>query len=237
MIPTHFIGSLAFNASVAPAEAASFGRMVSSRSCAALAPDAPYDSYGCFSGSAAELPDGRHLLMYTGVRQEGRDKAKEYQTQCIAVGDGTGYRKYEKNPVLGADALPEGLSPYDFRDPKIWRTENGTYRCVVGAHRQDKRGVLLQYESRDGFEWAVRRCAGRERRSVRFHVGMPGFFPLDGKQVVFVSPQDMLPEGFEYHNGNGTVCLTGQMDGDRFETVYQARIKGSGGFCSGAGKG
>ena len=27
---------------------------------AALAPDASYDSYGCFSGSAAELPDGRH---------------------------------------------------------------------------------------------------------------------------------------------------------------------------------
>ena len=25
---------------------------------AALAPDAPYDSFGCFSGSAAELPDG-----------------------------------------------------------------------------------------------------------------------------------------------------------------------------------
>ena len=43
---------------------------------AALAPDASYDSYGCFSGSAAELPDGRHLLMYTGVRQEGGDKAK-----------------------------------------------------------------------------------------------------------------------------------------------------------------
>ena len=120
---------------------------------AALAPDTSYDSYGCFSGSAAELPDGRHLLMYTGVRQEGGDKAKEYQTQCIAVGDGTDYKKYEKNPVLGSGALPEGLSPYDFRDPKIWRTEDGGYRCVVGARRQDKRGVLLQYESRDGFEW------------------------------------------------------------------------------------
>ena len=91
------------------------------------------NSYGCFSGSAAELPDGRHLLMYTGVRQEGGDKAKEYQTQCIAVGDGTDYKKYEKNPVLGSGALPEGLSPYDFRDPKIWRTEDGGYRCVVGA--------------------------------------------------------------------------------------------------------
>ena len=34
---------------------------------AALAPDEAYDRDGCFSGSAVELPDGRQLLMYTGV--------------------------------------------------------------------------------------------------------------------------------------------------------------------------
>ncbi|MBQ6290542.1 MAG: glycoside hydrolase family 32 protein [Clostridia bacterium] len=183
---------------------------------AALAPDAPYDSFGCFSGSATELPDGRHLLMYTGVRQEGGDKSREFQTQCIAVGDGTDYQKYEKNPVLDSNALPEGLSPYDFRDPKIWRTENGAYRCVVGARREDKRGVLLQYESRDGFEW--RHIGVLAENDGRFGLmwECPDFFPLDGKHVLFVSPQDMLPEDFEYHNGNGTVCLTGRMDGDRF---------------------
>ena len=38
---------------------------------AALAPDAPYDSFGCFSGSAIGMPDGKQLLMYTGVRKEG----------------------------------------------------------------------------------------------------------------------------------------------------------------------
>ena len=183
---------------------------------AALAPDAPYDSFGCFSGSATELPDGRHLLMYTGVRQEGGDKSREFQTQCIAVGDGTDYQKYEKNPVLDSNALPEGLSPYDFRDPKIWRTENGAYRCVVGARREDTRGVLLQYESRDGFEW--RHIGVLAENDGRFGLmwECPDFFPLDGKHVLFVSPQDMLPEDFEYHNGNGTVCLTGRMDGDRF---------------------
>ena len=191
---------------------------------AALAPDASYDSYGCFSGSAAELPDGRHLLMYTGVRQEGGDKAKEYQTQCIAVGDGTDYKKYEKNPVLGSGALPEGLSPYDFRDPKIWRTEDGGYRCVVGARRQDKRGVLLQYESRDGFEWRYIGVLAENDGRFGLMWECPDFFPLDGKQVLFVSPQDMLPEGFEYHNGNGTVCLTGRMDGDRFVEEHNQAI-------------
>ena len=92
---------------------------------AALAPDAPYDSFGCFSGSAMELPDGKQLLLYTGVRKEGGDKGKEYQTQCVAVGDGMDYQKYAQNPVLDAADLPEGLSPYDFRDPKIWRKPDG----------------------------------------------------------------------------------------------------------------
>ena len=191
---------------------------------AALAPDAPYDSFGCFSGSAAELPDGRHLLMYTGVRQEGGDKSREFQTQCIAVGDGTDYQKYEKNPVLDSNALPEGLSPYDFRDPKIWRTENGAYRCVVGARREDKRGVLLQYESRDGFEWRYIGVLAENDGRFGLMWECPDFFPLDGKHVLFVSPQDMLPEDFEYHNGNGTVCLTGRMDGDRFVEEHNQAI-------------
>ena len=37
---------------------------------AALAPDERYDKNGCFSGSAIELPDGKQLLMYTGVCKE-----------------------------------------------------------------------------------------------------------------------------------------------------------------------
>ena len=40
----------------------------------------------------------------------------------------------------------------------------------------------------------------------------PDFFPLDGKWVLLTSPQDMLPSGFEYHNGNGTLCLIGAYD-------------------------
>ena len=183
---------------------------------AALAPDAPYDSFGCFSGSAAELADGRQLLMYTGVCREDGDGEKRYQTQCIAVGDGTDYKKYEKNPVLDSSTLPEGLSPYDFRDPKIWRTEDGGFRCVVGARRKDKRGVLLQYDSRNGFDWEYAGILAENDGRFGLMWECPDFFPLDGKHVLFVSPQDMLPEGFEYHNGNGTVCLTGTYDGKRF---------------------
>ena len=191
---------------------------------AVLAPDAPYDSFGCFSGSAIELPDGNQLLMYTGVRKEGGDRGKEYQTQCIAVGDGRDYKKFDHNPVLDATALPEGLSPYDFRDPKIWRTEDGNYRCVVGARKKDKRGILLLFDSPDGFSWKYAGVLAENDGRFGLMWECPDFFPLDGKHVLFVSPQDMLPEGFEYHNGNGTVCMTGTYDGKHFTAEHHQAI-------------
>ena len=41
---------------------------------------------------------------------------------------------------------------------------------------------------------------------------MPRFFPLDGKQVLITSPQDMIPIGLEFHAGNGTLCLIGSYE-------------------------
>lgn len=35
------------------------------------------------------------------------------------------------------------------------------------------------------------------------------FFPLDAKQVLPPGPQNMLSFGSEYHNGIGTLCLSG----------------------------
>ena len=35
--------------------------------------------------------------------------------------------------------------------------------------------------------------------------------------MLLVSPQDMLPEGFEFHNGNGTLCIIGEMDPETHE--------------------
>ena len=68
----------------------------------ALAPDTDPDRNGCFSGGALTLPDGRHLLMYTGVvKEEDRPEIEEtVQTQNLAFGDGVDYVKYEGKPVL-----------------------------------------------------------------------------------------------------------------------------------------
>lgn len=181
---------------------------------AALAPDTNCDRDGCFSGSAVTLDDGRHLLMYTGVVKEAQPDGsfKEVQTQCIAIGDGTDYEKYEGNPVLSEKNLPEGSSRYDFRDPKIWKEEDGTFRCVAGNCTPQKDGRILLYSSPDALHWKFEKILIQNGGRYGKMWECPDFFKLDGRQVLLVSPQDMLPQGFEYHNGNGTVCFIGDYD-------------------------
>lgn len=195
---------------------------------AALAPDEFYDRDGCFSGSAIELADGRQLLMYTGVLLERQKNGGtcEVQTQCLAVGDGTDYEKYEHNPVLDEKDLPEGGSRFDFRDPKICRKNDGTYYCFVGNRPADGSGQILMYTSPDGFRWNFKSILASNNNRFGKMWECPDFFLLDGKWVLLTSPQDMLPQGFEYHNGNGTLCLIGDFDEEKgcFDEQYNQSI-------------
>lgn len=190
---------------------------------AALAPDEFYDRDGCFSGSAIELPDGRQLLMYTGVLKERQRNGgvSEVQTQCLAVGDGIDYEKYEKNPILDENDVPEGSSRFDFRDPKMWRKKDGTYACVIGNRPADGSGQILLYTSEDGFDWKFKKVLAFNNNRFGKMWECPDFFELDGKWVLLTSPQDMLPQGYEYHNGNGTLCLIGDYDEGTDEFVEQ----------------
>lgn len=185
---------------------------------AALAPDEKYDKDGCFSGSAVVLPDGRHLLMYTGVVKEHQadDVFCDVQTQCLAVGDGVDYEKYRMNPVLDWRDLPKGASRYDFRDPKMWQEKDGTYYCVAGNRPADGSGQILLYVSKDGFKWEFKSILAANHNRFGKMWECPDFFELDGTWVLLTSPQDMLPKGFEYHNGNGTLCLIGDYDRETY---------------------
>ncbi|MCD8050896.1 MAG: glycoside hydrolase family 32 protein [Clostridiales bacterium] len=177
----------------------------------AIAPDQPYDNGGCFSGSAIELPDGRQLLLYTGVRCQTSEAGvrQEVQTQCVAIGDGLDYEKLDCNPVLDAADLPKGGNPFDFRDPKIWQEADGTYACIVGNRPADGSGSLLIYRSEDAIHWTFDTILDKCHNEFGKMWECPDFFPLDGKWVVLASPQDMTPSGLEFHNGNGTLCLIG----------------------------
>lgn len=176
-----------------------------------LAPDKEYDSFGCFSGSAVTLADGRHLLMYTGVakHQTADGRELELQNQCLAVGDGVTYEKYEQNPVIEGKDLPAWCSKVDFRDPKIGVYEDGTYYCVVGNRPADGSGQILLFESQNGFQWNYKNVLIRNQNRFGKMWECPDFFELDGKWILLTSPQDMLAEAGKYSSGNGTLCLVG----------------------------
>ena len=182
----------------------------------ALAPDQDYDSAGCFSGGAVELPDGRQLLMYTGV-QRGHNAdgyLQDIQTQCLAIGDGLNYEKLRDNPVLDGKNLPQGGSTIDFRDPKVWRDPTGTFYAVVGNRTADGSGAILLYRWIENSKWEFVHTLDASHNQYGKMWECPDFFPLDGKQVLITSPQEMSPIGLDFHAGNGTVCLIGEYSPD-----------------------
>ena len=183
---------------------------------AAMAPDKPYDRDGCYSGGALTLEDGRQMLMYTGrtlVIDENGDE-QELQTQNLAFGDGDNYVKYARNPVITGRDLPEGGNPYAFRDPKPWIDEDGTFRAVMANQDRDHGGQMLLYRSEDGVHWSFVKALLKDDHNLGQMWECPDFFPLEGRQVLLASAQDMLPYELEYHNGNGTFYFIGDYDRD-----------------------
>src|SRR5699024_3696152 len=50
----------------------------------------------------------------------------------------------------------------------------------------------------------------------------PDFFPLEDRHILMVSPQDMMAEGLEFHNGNGMIYLIGEYDKETYRFHRQA---------------
>ena len=187
---------------------------------AALAPDQEYDKIGCFSGSAIEA-DGKHILVYTGVTKVKMEdqSEQERQNQCIAFGDGKDYVKYEKNPVVTGDMLPENCSRIDFRDPKIWK-ENDTYYLIVGSKDNQQIGQVVLCSSKDLKEWKFETIlASNETGKIGTMWECPDFFPLGDKRVLICSPQNMKAEKYEFHNGHNSVYFAGDYDSETHRFV------------------
>ncbi|WP_317368721.1 glycoside hydrolase family 32 protein [uncultured Tyzzerella sp.] len=177
----------------------------------ALAPDKEYDSFGCFSGTAIE-DNGKHILMYTGVI---KDEEKERQTQCIAIGDGLNYEKIEQNPVIKGDMLPKGSSLVDFRDPKIFKEDN-IYYSIVANRADDGSGQIALFSSEDLKKWEFKNIILKCNNELGRMWECPDLFKLDDKYFLVLSPQEVEPQGFEYHGGNCNVFIVGNYDKEKF---------------------
>ncbi|MCZ8522799.1 MULTISPECIES: glycoside hydrolase family 32 protein [Paenibacillus] len=177
-----------------------------------LAPDMPYDSGGCFSGSAVEK-DGTLVLMYTGHVVTGPDKDKDYyQTQSLAVsGDGVNFVKADANPVIGLQQIPEGVSRKDFRDPKVFERD-GFYYAVLGSNDGRGNGLVLLYRSQDLLTWEFAGIPAKSDGSLGDNWECPDFFRLEGRDILVMSPQRVPAQGDDYQNLHSTTYMIGDLD-------------------------
>lgn len=185
----------------------------------ALAPDSIYDVDGCFSGSGIQVGD-MHVLMYTGnINPKPEDPELIRQVQCIAIGDGINYTKIGRNSVISTNDLPRDSNLSDFRDPKIFKKEDSFY-TVVGSRHEDGSGQILLYRSLNLIDWEYVGTLCRSENKIGRMWECPDLFELDGKDVLLMSPQQMEPIEYEYHNGNCTTVMIGEMNFETGEYSY-----------------
>ena len=104
----------------------------------------------------------------------------------------------------------------DFRDPKVWKEEDGYY-LVVGSRAEDGSGQILLYRSEDLERWEYVTVLDQSGNRYGKMWECPDFFALGDKQILVVSPQDMRAEGLEFHNGNNSIFIYGQYDKESHE--------------------
>ncbi|MEE8437791.1 MAG: glycoside hydrolase family 32 protein, partial [Candidatus Neomarinimicrobiota bacterium] len=142
-----------------------------------------YDKDGIFSGSTV-INDGVPTIIYTGVWPE---------VQCIAhsFDNMFSWRKYEKNPVIGAPPLKNITA---FRDPFVWKEESDWF-MLVGAGIKNRGGTAFLYRSKNLHDWKYLHplCHGPGKIWE-----CPNFFPLGQKHILIVS----LENGVHYTSGD-----------------------------------
>ena len=183
---------------------------------AALAPDQTFDELGCFSGSAIELDPEHQLLIYTGcyTGELTPITGTYYQHQCIAIGDGRNYKKWDGNPAIPANMLPQGHNGLDFRDPKIWK-ENDDYYTIVSSQLENQKGAILVYRSEDAYRWDYVSTLLENDGSYGSMWECPDLFSLERQDILLISPMEMRAKG-EFHAGHGSLGFLGHLDRKNF---------------------
>jgi fructan beta-fructosidase len=165
----------------------------------ALAPD---EHGTIFSGSVVHDVDGVAGVGRGAWLAYFTHHTTELQHQSVAFSHdgGTTWTKHPANPIIVGDVA-------DFRDPKVWRGDDGRWHMVVTLADH-----LLFFESTDLLHWDR---SGDFRTDLGDSVGnweCPDVVALpDGGHLLIVSLSTGGPEG-----NSGTVVLPGRFDGATF---------------------
>ncbi|KAK0595976.1 hypothetical protein LWI29_011620 [Acer saccharum] len=136
----------------------------------------PYDSHGCWSGSATILPGGKPAIIYTGtIDLQGSQVQNFAMPKNFSDPYLKEWFKYKKNPILSA---PEPINATLFRDPTTaWLGPDKIWRMVIGSLIDNKKGLLILYKSKDFKHW----IKAKDPLYSETRTGMlecPDFFPV-----------------------------------------------------------
>ena len=168
------------------------------------ASDGEYDSFGCWSGTAA-VKDGVLYLFYASVKllEDGGD----VQTISVAYSDdGINFEKYPGNPVIPSYPA-DGC--HDFRDPAVLIEGETAYLVMASADEEHTRGRLLLYKSGDLFSWEYSGILA-EWQGYKY-AECPSFVKLNNGEYLLAASVE--------ENGTGDkhfYVMYGGFDGERF---------------------
>ncbi len=170
-----------------------------------------YDAAGCWSGSVV-IHDGLPTMIYSGVADmtlwsadddlPPSDRQRipqgyyhefvleiDQETQCIATSTDNlqTWQKHPANPVI--PAIPEGLDLIGFRDPFLWKENDGRWYMLLGSGIKGIGGVALLYRSPDMINWEYLNplYIGNPAQS-GINWECPNFLDLGKKHMLVVSP-------------------------------------------------
>lgn len=168
-----------------------------------LAPDQNFDSHGVYSGSSMKK-DGLLYLFYTGNHRD--DNWVRHSSQCLAVMDEEGRIQKETTPLIPKP--PDGITEH-FRDPKVWKGENG-YLMITGAQKISQTGTALIYQSADLKRWEYRGELSVPWKTKAFMWECPDYFEADGYGILMMCPQGLETE----ESGNSNIYEAGYLVGN-----------------------
>lgn len=173
-----------------------------SKTTCAIAPDMPYDSNGCWSGSAIVL-NGILYLVYTGfsLHEDGR----YYQTICVAESkDGYNFTKTSLNPIIDSEDIPSFASVFDFRDPHVFKRGGKLYLLIGSRTRDEKEAMLLLFEGDDIYHFHYLKTLIRsDRLGTMFEC--PNILSFESNDYVIVSPPELKERDGDFANTSSCV--------------------------------
>lgn len=168
-----------------------------------LEPSCQDDKHGVFTGTS---------YVEKGTASDGGDRLRVYYTgNVVCPAPDHNYKDFDfvyagrhtnvltcesedgttfsgKRVVISAEKYPDMCSMH-VRDPKVWK-EDGRLHMLLGARHIDNHGMVLVYDSTDGYTWTFSHTI-----NPKYFFGYvwecPNIVQIDGNEYLAVNPQGL----------------------------------------------